>query len=878
MTTSHARSGLPSLDRAEELLLDALADRSRLDEAGFDSLCARHPEHAAQLRVVYASYRTVESSLRGAAAAAAVSEDVTSRAAGRFRVLGELGRGGMSIVYAAWDAKLRRKVALKTLLPFAAEGPVAAARLQRRRARLTHEAQVLAQLDHPGIVPVYDVVHDDDGAAYVAMLRVRGVDLREIYRRAWSEESEWSLARVVGVLQRVCEALSYAHGKGVLHRDLKPANVMVGAYGEAYVMDWGLARTGAVELAKQDAASPRGDPSPSSDGSLSLVVTDRDDSDSAAALHTQRGDVLGTPSYMSPEQAAGELERIDERSDVYSVGAMLYELLARTAPYVRPGEASTSTQILSALREAPPAPLVTLAPDAPAELIAIADKAMSRAPEQRYASMAELADDLRAFLEGRVVRAYRTGAWAEARKWIGRHRAVVGVLAALLVTLIAALVTFAVLLRESERSRTRMQAAQVDAQRRANASGGYATSTRPCMTFVDEFEGPEIHRRWTVGSRADLVTQRDGALVLHSEADGQQATGVDLDRFQQVIYGDFDVRVHFRVEGFDTPSEPRAERQVMLRAFIASSDLPLADVSRCAERDPPAFVPSEQSYRALTHSDEGPRFLPETCAAADDRSGALRITRVGDRVSTYYWKDGWQRLHEETGSREPATLALQARTFYAGEPFDFVVERVELFTDELSMLEPISELHIDFAGPGIDEYLTVSARAGIAAPLDGRLYLETFEGGGSVRVMLHMLHWKISGDFEWQAQIELHELPAPPEQSSELRIEMHTISDVVHGVVAFRATPLGRKLVAFNHRERVERPLDARSVRVRFVRHGSELETWIETNGEWQRLLVRTGLTPKTELSFSIRLESPEGAPGALVSLDDLSVTGLSER
>ncbi|MCC7013881.1 MAG: protein kinase [Planctomycetes bacterium] len=866
------------MEAAEELLLDALADQSHLDEAQFDSLCARHPEHASELRQVYASYRAVEHSLRSAADSPSASDRATSLAAGRFRVLGELGRGGMSIVYAAWDSKLRRKVALKTLLPFTAEGPLAAARLQRRRARLTHEAQVLAQLDHPGIVPVYDVVHDDDGAAYVAMLRVRGVDLRAIYQRAWNEESEWSLARVVGVLLRVCEALSYAHGKGVLHRDLKPANVMVGAYGEAYVMDWGLARTGAVEPAEQDADSPRSAPTPASDGSLSLVATDRDDSDSAAALRTQRGDVLGTPSYMSPEQAAGELERVDGRSDVYSVGAMLYELLARTAPYVRPGEASTSTQILSALREAPPAPLAELAPDAPSELIAIADKAMSRAPEQRYTSMAELADDLRAFLEGRVVRAYRTGAWAEARKWIGRHRAVVGVLAALLVTLIGALITFAVLLDESERSRMRLQAAQVAAQR-ANAVSGYRVSPYPCLSFVDEFDGPTMHRRWTASSRADLVSQCDGALALHSEADAQQTTAVLLDRYQHVIYGDFDVRLHFRVEGFDAPTQSRAERQVTLGVMAAQSDQLLAVVSRCAERDPPAFAHSEQSYRAMSFADGGPRFLPETCAAAEGRAGVLRIARVGERISTYYWSDGWRQLGEESCTRDPAGVYFEARTYYAAEPFDVFVERFELFTDEQSVLEPIPEIHEDFVQSKLDQRFVVFAMGGVAVPVDGRLHLQTFDGGGVIRMMLDMLRWKISGDFEWQAQFELHELPYAPQAVNEVRVEIHTAAaQGLHATLAFRAGPTGGSLLAFNHRERVERPLDFSSGRMRFVRRGADLETWIETRGQWERLLVRSALSPKTDLAFSIRVESPDGAPGVLVSFDDLSVTGLSER
>ncbi|MCC6785102.1 MAG: protein kinase [Planctomycetes bacterium] len=434
-------------DEAERLLFDAALGAASFEALDLERLCRDHEALAPRLRELHGEAKASRARLREAIPEPAFAEGPI---AGRFTPLTELGRGGMSIVLAAWDSHLRRKVALKCLRPApgSSDDPE---RLRRRTARLLHEAQVLAQLDHPGIVPVYDVVRDRSGAPFVAMLRVRGVDLRAIYRRSWQRDAAWPLPRVVGILHRICEALAYAHGKGVLHRDLKPANVMVGSFGEAYLMDWGLARTGHGDEAKADpdAAYEAMD---AADASLTIVHTDKELGGQDAALLTQRGEVLGTPSYMSPEQAAGRIDAVGPHSDVYGIGAMLYELLAGHAPYARPDGSSSSAEILSALRAAAPSALSSRAPSAPGELVAIAEKAMARDPARRYVSMRELAEELRAYLEGRVVRAHRTGAFAELRKWIGRHRGLAAALLALCATLGIALAVALGLLGASERN------------------------------------------------------------------------------------------------------------------------------------------------------------------------------------------------------------------------------------------------------------------------------------------------------------------------------------------------------------------------------------------------------------------------------------------
>jgi serine/threonine protein kinase len=255
----------------------------------------------------------------------------------------------------------------------------------------------------------------------------------------------WSVTRALSVVLRVCEAMAFAHEKGVIHRDLKPANIMVGRFGETYVMDWGLARV----LGKKDTKDIR----PQPNESVSAVRTDRRIGAGAkpdSSLLTMDGDQVGTPAYMPPEQARGDLERIGPHSDVYAVGAILYHLLSGQVPYVEPDTHATPWAILAQVLAGPPKPLHTLTKDVPAELLAICERAMERDPKQRYASMTDLASDLRAYLEHRVVTAYETGAIAEMKKWVQRNKGLASAAAALIVVLAGATVVVANKNREVE--------------------------------------------------------------------------------------------------------------------------------------------------------------------------------------------------------------------------------------------------------------------------------------------------------------------------------------------------------------------------------------------------------------------------------------------
>ena len=338
----------------------------------------------------------------------------------------------MGAVLRVWDEDLRRNLAMKVML---GKGTTAGTGKTppvdpKMLARFLEEAQVTGQLDHPGIVPVHELGLDPEGRAYFTMKLVKGRTLKDVFDELSAGEGGWTQTRVLGLLLKVCEAMSYAHAKGVIHRDLKPANVMVGRFGEVYVMDWGLAKVLSRESEKDLRVGPIGDVTPDT------IQTDRRDHAGEtpdSPLYTMDGDVVGTPAYMSPEQAAGRVSEMGPPSDVYALGAMLYHLIAGHTPYVPPGVAANNYAVWHHVQEGPPRPLHREAPDAPAELVAICERAMARVTKDRYPDTAALADDLSAYIEGRVVSAHETGAWAEARKWVRRNKSLAASLAAALV-------------------------------------------------------------------------------------------------------------------------------------------------------------------------------------------------------------------------------------------------------------------------------------------------------------------------------------------------------------------------------------------------------------------------------------------------------------
>ena len=279
---------------------------------------------------------------------------------GKWVIFKEIGRGGMGVVYRARQIEPNRLVALKMVL----HGPFADARDLRR---FRQEAEVIAGLDHPNIVPVHDLAADAAGTrASYTMQFVTGRTLTEMIA---TQATQRDLERILQCLISVCDALAFAHSRGIVHRDLKPDNIMVGEFGQVYLMDWGLAK-----LSKTQPASG-GD-----------------------ALMNAPGPV-GTPDYMAPEQARGNPDMVDERADVFGLGALLFEVLSGQPPYGMDGDQNailkraTSGRVLDIDTACGPIGVSR-------RIRAVAEKATCPDPDGRYASVRELQDAMRAFLHG----------------------------------------------------------------------------------------------------------------------------------------------------------------------------------------------------------------------------------------------------------------------------------------------------------------------------------------------------------------------------------------------------------------------------------------------------------------------------------------------
>ncbi len=289
--------------------------------------------------------------------------------------LRELARGGQGVVYTAQQQSTKRPVAIKILSDTPHGG--------RSRLRFDREVELAASLRHPGIVRVYDSGNTHDGRRYLAMELVDGQRLDE-----WAKDNRgWR--RIVPVFANICEALQHAHQRGVIHRDIKPSNVRVDADGTAKILDFGLAR--ATELSSEQTQV------------------------------TQSGQFMGSMPFASPEQASGENDRIDTRSDVYSLGVMLYNLLTDGFPYNVEG---SLRDVMDRINTHPPAPLRRSAPDTPQDLETIIATCLAKEPARRYQSAGELAADLRHVLAGEPITAVRESAWRSLGRQAKRYRAI----------------------------------------------------------------------------------------------------------------------------------------------------------------------------------------------------------------------------------------------------------------------------------------------------------------------------------------------------------------------------------------------------------------------------------------------------------------------
>ncbi|MGB8168816.1 MAG: protein kinase [Chthoniobacteraceae bacterium] len=362
----------------------------------------------------------------------------------KYEIGGLIAQGGMGAILDAHEATTQRTVAMKVMLASMSEGDV---------LRFIEEAQITSQLEHPNIVPVHELGVDEHDQVFYTMKLVQGVTLRQVLEKLRAGDAAtvaaYPLRRLLIVLMRVCDAMAFAHSRGVIHRDLKPDNVMIGDFGEVLVMDWGLAKVlgGTRSVASHDRGPDGAGPSTASLSGSVRSVREGEDTE-----FTMAGSIVGTPHYMSPEQARGESETLEEGSDIWALGAILRHLLTLEKPV--PGE--TVDEVIENVRAGRLTPIPPRAAHCPGgrvpeALTAVMAKAQALRREDRYATVEQFREEIDAWLGGFATKAEQAGLAKQLALLIQRHKGIFSTAAAAWLLITALAVWFVVNLRAKER-------------------------------------------------------------------------------------------------------------------------------------------------------------------------------------------------------------------------------------------------------------------------------------------------------------------------------------------------------------------------------------------------------------------------------------------
>ncbi len=377
---------------------------------------------------------------------------ISREAEGRYTIYQEMARGGIGRILIANDEHMGREIAIKELLPSnfgnldralsEEEETMISHQVEAVNSRFLREASVTGRLEHPNIVPVYEIGQRKDDTLYYTMRFVKGRTLADAIYEAKSVKERLAL---LPHFRDLCNAISYAHSKGVIHRDIKPENIMIGEFGETVVLDWGLAKVKG-EIDEQ----------------VNIYTAQYNTSSK-----TIDGRALGTPSYMPPEQARGDIQAIDELSDVYSIGAVLYELLTGVPPF----EGNTAWETISMVLGYRVTPVAQMVENAPFELAAIAEKALEKDKRDRYGSAVELVQDIDRYMAGERISAYDYSKWDLIRRFAKNNKVPLAAGGLILLALITTLIFISYAYQKELIARDRMKVAiQKEIQERNTAN------------------------------------------------------------------------------------------------------------------------------------------------------------------------------------------------------------------------------------------------------------------------------------------------------------------------------------------------------------------------------------------------------------------------
>jgi serine/threonine protein kinase len=589
----------------------------------------------------------------------------------RFRVLRPHARGGLGAVFVALDTELQREVALKQILDQHADDAVS-------RQRFLVEAEVTGGLEHPGIVPVYGLGTRGDGRPYYAMRFIRGDSLKEAIEKFHAGKTgkpdvgkrSLEFHKLLRRFLDVCNAIEYAHSRGVLHRDIKPGNVIVGRHGETLVVDWGLAKArGRADLVSSDERP--------------LLL-----SSASGTAETLPGAALGTPAYMSPEQARGDLERLGPPSDVYSLGATLYCLMTGRPPI----QSDDVGAALRAVQQGDFPPPRQLDPTLDQALEAICNKAMALKLEDRYPSPKALAEDVERWMADEPVIAWREPIARQARRWAWRNRTAVTAAAVALTASVVGLGTVAaVQARANSMLRLANQAtglaldetrkAQTQTQEALKQSEESRMQAEAVSAFlVRAFRSPDPARDGRQVKVADVL---DGASErLDREFTGSPATqGALLDALGQTYraLGIFDtaVRLHTKARAItEAALGPDHPHTLASRSNLANAYSSAGQISEA--------IALHESTLKLYESKLGTDH-PDTLQCRNDLGGDFWSAGQTARAFALY-KETLKRRESILGPGHPDTL--QSRQNLAIAYLSSrMPEAIEMFADVLKLQE-----------------------------------------------------------------------------------------------------------------------------------------------------------------------------------------------